>query len=90
MTTSTSPVDQSNLRIVLAFSLDDQAWIRRSSIVVPKYWAGHAVAPAAGDALRIGGRQFIVQARVWEHDGNTPLLRLFLSSGHAESDTVFG
>ena len=83
-------MDTRALRIVLAFSLEDQAWIRRSSIVVPKYWAGHSVAPAAGDALRIGGRQFIVQARVWEHDGTAPVLRLFLSSGHAESDTVFG
>ena len=83
-------MESQNLKIILAFSLDDQAWIRRSSIVVPKYWAGHGVAPAAGDALRIGGRQFVVQGRVWEHDGATPVLRLYLSSGHAESDTVFG
>ena len=83
-------MDQQNLKIVLAFSLEDQAWLRRSSIVVPKYWTGHNVAPAAGDALRIGGRQFVVQARVWEHDGNVTILRLFLSGGHAESDTVFG
>lgn len=83
-------MDSQNLKIILAFSLDDQAWIRRSSIVVPKYWAGHGVAPMAGDVLRIGGRQFVIQGRVWEHDGATPVLRLFLSSGHAESDTVFG
>ena len=83
-------MDQPNLRIVLAFSLDDQAWIRRSSLIVPKYWEGHHVAPAAGDALRIGGRQFVIQARVWEHEGGTPVLRLFLSGSHAESDTVFG
>jgi len=83
-------MDQHNLRIVLTFSSDDQAWVRRSSVVVPKFWQGHTVAPATGDALRIGGRQFNIQARVWEHDGNTPILRLFLSSGHAESDTVFG
>jgi len=37
-----------------------------------------------------GGRQFIVQGRAWEHDGIAPVLRVFLSSGHAESDTVFG
>ena len=83
-------MDPQNLKIILAFSLDDQAWIRRSSILVPKYWAGHGVAPMTGDALRIGGRQFVIQGRVWEHDGTTPVLRLFLSSGHAESDTVFG
>ena len=83
-------MESQNLKILLAFSLDDQAWLRRSSIVVPKFWAGHGVAPAAGDALRVGGRQFVVQGRVWEHDGATPVLRLYLSSGHAESDTVFG
>ena len=83
-------MDQQNLRIVPVFSLDDQAWIRRSSIIVPKFWAGHSVTPQTGDALRIGGRQFVIQGRVWEHDGGTPVLKLFLSSGHAESDTVFG
>ena len=83
-------MDSQNLKIILAFSLDDQGWIRRAGVVVPKYWAGHSVAPAVGDALRIGGRQFTVQGRVWEHDGSTPVLRLYLSSGHAESDTVFG
>ena len=83
-------MDQQGLRIVLTFSIEDQAWVRRSSIVVPKFWQGHAVAPATGDALRIGGRQFTVQGRLWEHDGSTPVLRLLLSSGHAESDTVFG
>lgn len=83
-------MDQQTLRIVPTFTPDDQAWLRRASITVPKYWAGHQVAPQTGDALRLGGRQFIVQGRVWEHDGMAPLLRLFLSSGHAESDTVFG
>jgi len=83
-------MDQQNLRIVPALTVDDQAWIRRSQIAVPKFWAGHSVAPHSGDAMRIGGRQFVVQARVWEHDSNGPILRLFMSSGHAESDTVFG
>lgn len=83
-------MDSSNLRIVPTFAPDDQAWLRRSSITVPKYWAGHDVAPQTGDALRLGGRQFIVQARIWEHDGLAPVLRLMLSSSHAESDTVFG
>jgi hypothetical protein len=79
-----------NLRISLVFPTDDQAWVRRSGIVVPEFWAGHSVAPALGDVLRIGERQFIIQARVWEHDGATPLLRLFLGSGHAQTDTSFG
>ena len=81
---------QQDLRIVLAFAPDDQAWLRLSSIPVPRFFEGHAVPPVTGDALRIGGRQFIVQARIWEHDGLVPSLRLLLSSGHAASDTVFG
>ena len=83
-------MDSQHLRIVLTFAPDDQAWLRRSGIKVPGYWEGHTIAPMSGDALRLGGRQFIVQARIWEHDGTGPLLRLLLSSGHAESDTVFG
>ena len=80
----------SDLRIVLTFSPEDQAWLRVSSIAVPDFFSGHEVAPAAGDALRIGGRQFVVQGRVWEHDGVRPVLRLLMGSGHAASDTVFG
>ena len=83
-------MESQNLHIRLAFSVDDSAWIRRSQVKVPNFFEGHGVAPQSGDALRIGGRQFIVQARVWEHDGNSPVLRLFLSNSHAESDTVFG
>jgi hypothetical protein len=81
---------QQDLRIVLAFSSDDQAWIRRSSISVPSFWEGHTTAPIVGDLLRIGGRQFTIQGRAWEHDGVATVLRLFLSSARAESDTVFG
>jgi hypothetical protein len=83
-------MSQQDIQIVLVFTTDDQAWIRRESIDVPKFWRGHTVAPSTGDALRLGGRQFIIEARVWEHDGTLPLLRLFLSSGHARSDTFFG
>ncbi|HKX43134.1 MAG TPA: hypothetical protein VJO99_18390 [Burkholderiaceae bacterium] len=79
-----------NIRIAVVFPTDDQAWIRRSGIVVPDFWAGHSVPPATGDVLRIGGRQFVIEARVWEHDGAMALLRLFVSSGHAQSDTTFG
>jgi hypothetical protein len=78
------------LRIVLTFSPDDAAWIRRSSIVVPSFWDGHTVAPVVDDVLRIGGRQFTVKGRLWEHDGTGAVLRLFMSSAQAESDTVFG
>lgn len=81
---------QQTLRVVLVFSSEDQSWLRVSSIPVPQFFDGHTEVPVTGDALRIGGRQFVVQARVWEHDGMTPTLRLLLSSGHASSDTVFG
>jgi hypothetical protein len=78
-----------NLAVRLAFTTEDQAWIRRSSIEVPNFWGGHGQAPVVGDALRFGGRQFVVRGRVWEHDGQTPVLRVFLGSGGAESDTAF-
>ncbi len=78
------------LRIVFNFNPDDQAWLRREQIAVPPFFDGHGVAPAEGDVLRIQGRQFSVQARVWEYDADGPQLRLFLSSAHAHSDTVFG
>lgn len=83
-------MSQQNIQIVLVFTTDDQAWIRRSSIPIPTFWDGHSVAPALGDVIRLGGRQFGIEARVWEHDGTMPVLRLFVSSGHAHSDTTFG
>jgi len=46
--------------------------------------------PALGDVVRVGGRQFVIEARVWEHDGAAPPLRLYVGSGHAQSDTSFG
>ncbi len=79
-----------NLRTVVNFSPDDQAWLRMSKLTVPDFWSGHGVAPAQGDLLRIAGRQFQVQARVWEHDATGPLLRIFVGDAHAQSDTVFG
>jgi hypothetical protein len=83
-------MDQQQLRIVLGFSPEDQAWIRRSKVEVPNFWSGHNVPPAAGDGLRIGGRQFLIKGRLWEQDGADIVLRLFLSSAYAQSDTVFG
>jgi hypothetical protein len=80
----------SPLRIVLAFAPDDQTWLRHSKTTVPRFWDGHTTPPIAGDVLRIGGRQFLVQGRAWEHDGEGAVLRVFLSSSHAQSDTVFG
>jgi hypothetical protein len=78
-------------RIVLGFSPEDQAWIRRSSIEVPRFWApGASVAPLVGDVLRVGGRQFLIKGRLWEQDAEGIVLRLMLSSAYAQSDTVFG
>jgi hypothetical protein len=84
------PQNSLPLRIVLSLSPEDQAWMRRSQVSVPRFWDGHAVPPVTDDVLRIGGRQFTVRGRMWEHDGNGPILRLFMSGAHAESDTVFG
>ena len=81
---------EQEIKIVPVFATDDQAWIRRDAVPVPAFWHGHAVAPALGDVLRVGGRQFVIEARVWEHDGSVPVLRLFLSGSHAQSDTSFG
>ncbi|MDQ6679987.1 MAG: hypothetical protein M3Y67_03355 [Pseudomonadota bacterium] len=83
-------MSQEQLQIVLQFTPEDQTWIRVTKVSVPKFWQGHALAPALGDVVRVGGRQFVINARVWEHDGTVPTLRLYLGSGHAESDTVFG
>ncbi len=78
------------LRIVLSFTPEDAAWLRRGQHSVPKYWEGHATAPLAGDVIRLGGRQFLIQGRAWEHDGEGPLLRVFVGAAHAHSDTIFG
>jgi hypothetical protein len=77
------------IKIVAVFSSDDQLWMRRTAVEVPKFWKDHSIAPALGDVLRLGGRQFVIQARVWEQEHGIPVLRLFLSSGHALSDTTF-
>ena len=83
-------MEPQDIQIAPVFTTDDAAWIRRSAIDVPAFWRGHEVAPATGDVLRIGGRQFVIEARVWEHDGSLPVLKLYLSSGRAQSDTTFG
>ena len=82
--------EQTPLRTVLIFGAEDQAWIRQSKAIVPAFWQGHRVAPAQGDVVRIAGRQFLIQARVWEHDGESTVLKLFVGQAHAHSDTVFG
>jgi hypothetical protein len=81
---------QQNLKINLVFNSEDQAWIRREGIAVPRFWNDHFVPPAVGDVLRFGARQFAIEARVWEHDGLSPVLRLFVSNARAESDTSLG
>ena len=77
------------LRTVLVFTPEDQAWLRRQQLVVPDYWRGHGAAPIPGDVFRVGGRQFTIQGRLWEHDLQGPVLRVFVGSAHAESDSVF-
>jgi hypothetical protein len=84
-----NPMDTNSLHIDLVFSREDQTWMRRAGVVVPKFWAGHAVPPVRGDVLRIGGRQFEVMVRLWDHEAEAPVLRLYLSSGRADGDTAF-
>ena len=83
-------MSQQGLQVSLVFNADDQAWIRREGIVVPHFWHGHTVAPEVGDVVRFGGRQFIIQTRVWERDGELTVLRLFVGDARAQSDTSFG
>ncbi|MGV3726701.1 hypothetical protein [Hydrogenophaga sp.] len=78
------------LRTVLVFSAEDQAWIRRTPIAIPPFWDGHAVPPAKGDLVRLGGRQFLIRGRVWEHDAEGPVLKLYVGDAQAPSDTTFG
>jgi hypothetical protein len=82
-------MSQQGLQVSLVFNADDQAWIRREGIVVPRFWQGHAAAPAVGDVVRFGGRQFVIQTRVWESDGESTTLRLFVGAARAHSDTSF-
>jgi hypothetical protein len=83
-------MSQHGLQVSLVFAADDQAWLRREGIAVPRFWEGHAAAAAVGDVVRLGGRQFVIQARVWESDGESTVLRLFVGDARAESDTSFG
>ena len=83
-------MSDSNLRIELVFTPEDQSWMRRSGLPAPAFWKGHSVPPAVGDVLRINGRQFVIRVRVWDHDDINPHLRLFLSDAQAQSDTTFG
>lgn len=83
-------MSQQGLQVSLVFNADDQAWIRREGIAVPPFWLGHALAPAVGDVVRFGGRQFVIEARVWEHESGLTVLRLFVGDARAESDTSLG
>jgi hypothetical protein len=80
----------SNPRIALTFTAEDLAWIKRQQTPVPRFWQGHDAPPLTGDVIRLGGRQFLIQGRAWEHDADGPLLRIFVGASHAHSDTVFG
>lgn len=83
-------MNQSNLRIVLTFAPEDASWLRQGKHTVPKYWDGHSAPPITGDVIRLGGRQFLIQGRAWEHDSEGPPLRVFVGASHAHSDTIFG
>ena len=77
-----------NLAIALTFTPEDLSWLREAGAAVPPFWQGHLTAPATGDVLRLADRQFSVFGRAWEHDGQRPVLRLYLTSGTPRSDTT--
>jgi len=81
---------QQEIRIVLEFTPEARTWIRVNKVDVPVFWKGRAIPPLLGDVLRLGGRQFVIAGRVWEHDGAGPILRLYVGGSHAQSDTIFG
>jgi len=83
-------MSEQGLQVSLVFNAEDQAWIRREGIAVPHFWQGHGAMPVVGDVVRFGGRQFVIRARVWEHDGQSPVLRVFVGDARAPSDTSFG
>jgi len=83
-------MSQQELQVSLVFGADDQAWIRREGIAVPRFGDGHTATPMVGDVVRFGGRQFVVEARVWESDGAATVLRLFVGDARAPSDTSLG
>ena len=88
-----------NLRIIthalvtrVIIDSEDSAGRRMQTefIAIPPFWDGHAVAPAKGDLVRLGGRQFLIRGRVWEHDAEGPVLKLYVGDAQAPSDTTFG
>lgn len=78
-----------NIVIRLTFSPDDLALVQQSGAAVPPFWSNHLHTPALHDVLRFGGRQYTVTARVWEHDEQQPVLRLYLGQSEPQSDANF-
>lgn len=76
------------LNITLTFEPEDLALLQRDGAAIPPYWQGHLTAPALGDVLRFGKWQCAVAGRAWEHDGTTPVLRLYMTPLRARSDTT--
>ncbi len=74
------------ITITMVFSPEDLADIRARGLTPPKFWDGHLIPPNLHDVIRFGGRQYVVNARVWEHRGQTPELVLYLSDGKTQSN----
>jgi hypothetical protein len=78
-----------DIDITLTFTPDDLAWMKQTGTAVPPFWTGHSIAPAVGDVLRLGDRQFAVFGRAWEHNGSRPVLRLYLTASEpVKSETL--
>ncbi len=79
-------IDVPTLNITVSFTPEDLERLRADGTAIPPFWSGHPIPPQVGDLLRFGLYQCAVTARVWEHDGAMPVLRLYVSDLQKRSD----
>ena len=76
----------SDIDIHLTFSAADLAAIQQAGTTIPPFWSGHALPPQVGDVVRLADRQFAISGRAWEHNGERPVLRLYMTAGTHRTD----
>lgn len=81
-------INLAHIEYRLTFTPEDLRWVQEAGVAVPPFWLGHPIAPVIGDVVRLADRQFAVMGRAWEHDGQRPVLRLYLTAGTPRSDTT--
>jgi hypothetical protein len=80
-------METASLAMHMTFTPEDLAWVQQNGVTVPPFWSGHPIGPALGDVVRLADRQFVVMGRAWEHNGQQPVLRLYMSASTPRSDT---